>query len=50
MFDFGGGVGFRLTRLLGLQGEVRDYVGRAAAAHFPGLHHTVVQLGLGLHF
>ena len=50
VFDFGGGVGFRLTRLISLRAEVRDLIGRASAAAFPGLNHPIAQLGVGLHF
>ena len=50
VLGFGGGVDFRLTRLLSLRGEVRDFVSRAGMGGTEGRHHPVFVAGLGFHF
>lgn len=49
-FDFVGGADFRLTRLLSLRGEVRNYVTRPRFGDEPGRVLTLYQIGLGFHF
>ncbi len=48
--DFGGGLDIRLTRLLSLRGEARDYVTRAGVGGEVGRNHLIVQAGFALHF
>ena len=48
--DVAGGIDFRLTRLLSLRGEVRDYVTRANAGGFTGRNHAALDFGVGFHF
>jgi hypothetical protein len=48
--DFGGGVDFRVTRLLSIRCEGRDYVTRSDAGGFSGSHHAAVDVGVGFHF
>ncbi|MBZ5499938.1 MAG: hypothetical protein LAP85_26370 [Acidobacteriia bacterium] len=50
VFDFGGGVDFRLSRLFSLRGEVRDFIGGSGLSGTPGRHHLVSIGGLALHF
>jgi hypothetical protein len=47
---FGGGLDFRLTRLLSFRIEGRDFVTRSGLGGSGGMHHTVVQLGIAFHF
>jgi opacity protein-like surface antigen len=47
---FGGGVDLRLTRLLSLRGEVRDFVTRAGLGGITGRNHAVLQLGIAFRF
>jgi hypothetical protein len=49
VFELGGGVDFRMTRLLSLRGEVRDFVSQAGLA-VGGRNHTLFQGGIGFHF
>lgn len=49
-FDFGGGVDFRLTRLLSLRGDVRDFVTRSGLGSTTGRNHAIFQLGIAFHF
>jgi hypothetical protein len=48
--DFGGGMDFRLTRLLSLRGEARDFVTRPGLGGYQGRNHPALQLGIGFHF
>ena len=48
--DFGGGLDFRLTRLLSLRFEARDFVTRAGLGGASGMHRATIQLGVGFHF
>jgi len=48
--DFGGGIDFRLTRLLSIRCEGRDYVTRSNAGGFSGAHHAALDVGVGFHF
>jgi len=50
VFDFGGGMDFRLTRLLSLRGEVRDFATAKGLAGTAGHHHLVYDFGLAFHF
>jgi len=49
-FEFGGGVDIRLTRLLSLRGDVRDFVTRAGLGETMGRHHGIFQVGMAFHF
>jgi len=49
-FDFGGGVDIRLTRLLSLRGEVRDFVTYHDVGGETGRHHAIFQFGIAFHF
>jgi len=49
-FDFAGGADFRLTRLLSIRGEVRNFVTRPRFGDEPGRVLTLYQIGLGFHF
>jgi opacity protein-like surface antigen len=47
-FGVGGGVDFRVTRLVSFRGEYRDVMTRG---NFDGaVHHSLVMIGVGLHF
>jgi len=46
---FGGGLDFRLTRLLSLRGEVRDLTSSPQVG-FGGWHNLSTQFGFALHF
>jgi hypothetical protein len=48
--DFGGGLDFRLTRLLSLRFDLRDFVTRAGMGGSNGHHHGIFELGLAFHF
>lgn len=48
--DFAGGLDFRLTRLLSLRGEVRDFVSGGGFAGNAGRNHPIFQGGIGFHF
>jgi hypothetical protein len=48
--DFGGGIDFRLTRLLSIRVEGRDYVTRADAGGYTGRNHPAIDVGCGFHF
>lgn len=50
LLSFGCGADLRLTRLLSLRGQVRDFVGRAGLGGVEGRHHPVVSVGFGFHF
>jgi hypothetical protein len=49
-FSFGGGVDLRLTRLLSLRGDVRDFVTGAGLGGVTGRNHGIFQLGIAFHF
>jgi len=46
----GAGLDLRLTRLLSLRGEVRDFVTGSGPNQIDGRNHLIVQAGLGFHF
>lgn len=48
--DFGGGVDIRLTRLLSVRGEVRDFVSLSGLGGTSGRHHVIGQGGIAFHF
>jgi hypothetical protein len=50
VFDVGGGLDFRLTRLLSLRGEVRDFISGKNLGGASGRNHPVYELGLAFHF
>ncbi len=50
LFDFAGGLDLRVTRLLSLRGEARDFVTASRVAGASGRNHPVYQFGIGLHF
>jgi hypothetical protein len=47
---FGGGIDIRLTRLLSLRGDVRDFVTEAALGDVNGRNHGIFQFGIAFHF
>jgi hypothetical protein len=47
---FGGGLDLRLTRLLSLRGDVRDFVTRTGLGGVSGRNHAIVQVGIAFHF
>ena len=49
-FAFGGGVDFRMTRLISLRGEVRDYVTASRLGGVSGNNHVFALMGMGFHF
>jgi Outer membrane protein beta-barrel domain len=49
-FGFGGGIDFRLTRLLSLRAEGRDFVTRAGLGGESGHNHAFFTVGVGFHF
>ena len=48
--DFGGGLDFRLTRLLSLRGEARDFVTRTGYGTSTGHNSLFFTFGIGFHF
>lgn len=50
VFDFGGGVDFRLTRRISIRGEFRDYVTGAGLSGATGRHHGLPLGGVAFHF
>jgi hypothetical protein len=48
--DFGGGVDYRLTKLLGLRGEAWDFVSGSVLDPGSGRNFVLVEAGIGLHF
>jgi hypothetical protein len=48
--DFGGGVDYRLTKLLSLRGEARDFVSRHVLGTGSGRNFVLVEAGIGFHF
>jgi hypothetical protein len=49
-FGFGGGIDFRLTRLLSLRAEGRDFITRAGLGGETGHNHAFFTVGVGFHF
>jgi opacity protein-like surface antigen len=49
-FGFGGGIDFRLTRLLSLRGEGRDFLTRSGLGGSSGPNHSFFMVGIGFHF
>jgi len=47
---FGGGLDFRLTRLLSLRVEGRDFVTRTGLGGTAGRNHSMFQVGIAFHF
>jgi hypothetical protein len=50
VFDFGGGLDVRLTRLLSLRGESRDFISRQGLGGTTGRNHVMFQAGFAFHF
>jgi opacity protein-like surface antigen len=50
VFQFGGGVDFRLTKTLSIRGELRDYVTGSGLSGSTGPHHLVPLMGVAFHF
>jgi hypothetical protein len=48
--DFGAGLDIRLTRLLSLRTELRDYVARRGLGGYQGRNHPIYSLGIAFHF
>ena len=48
--DFGGGLDFRLTRLMSLRAEARDFVSGKGLGGVQGRHHPIFGFGVGFHF
>jgi hypothetical protein len=48
--DLAGGLDFRLTRLLSLRTEVRDYIASPRRGGIAGRNHVVYQWGVSFHF
>ena len=48
--DFGGGIDFRLTRLLSLRFDLRDFVTRSGLGGSGGMHHGLFDFGVAFHF
>jgi opacity protein-like surface antigen len=49
-FGFGGGIDFRLTRLLSLRAEGRDFITRSGLGGSSGPNHSFFMVGIGFHF
>jgi len=49
-FGFGGGLDFRLTRLLSLRAEGRDFITKAGLRGEQGRSHPFFTVGIGFHF
>ena len=49
-FGFGGGIDLRLTRLLSLRGDARDFVTKADLGGVTGRNHGIFQAGFAFHF
>ena len=48
--DFGGGLDFRLTRLVSLRAEARDFVTGRGLGGVEGRNHPIFSFGLGIHW
>lgn len=49
-FGLGGGLDLRLTRLLSLRADIRDFVTRAGLGEVTGRNHGIFQVGIAFHF
>jgi opacity protein-like surface antigen len=49
-FDFGGGLDFRLTRLVSLRVEACDFVTGRGLGGVEGRNHPIFSFGLGIHW
>jgi opacity protein-like surface antigen len=49
-FGFGGGIDFRLTRLLSIRGDARDFVTKEGLGGVTGRNHGIFQAGIAFHF
>jgi hypothetical protein len=47
---FGGGIDFRLTRLLSLRVDARDFLTEAGLGGVTGRNHAILQVGIAFHF
>ena len=50
VFDFGGGIDFRLQRFISVRAELRDYVTSSGLSGPTGHHHLMPVAGLAFHF
>jgi hypothetical protein len=50
IFDFGGGVDFRINRAFSIRGEFRDLVTGAGLPGATGRNHPVASPGVAIHF
>jgi hypothetical protein len=50
LVQFGGGLDFRVTRLLSLRIETRDFITRPGLGGYQGRNHPIFQFGMGFHF
>lgn len=50
IFQFGGGVDFRLVKRLSIRGELRDFVTGSGLSGSTGPHHVVPLIGVAFHF
>jgi hypothetical protein len=48
--DFGGGLDFRLTRLMSLRMEARDFISGEGLGGVEGHHHPIYGFGVGFHW
>lgn len=48
--NVGGGVDFRVTRLLSIRAEARDYITKKNYAGVEGSNHPLIQVGVAFHF
>jgi hypothetical protein len=48
--DFGGGIDFRLTRLLSFRADARDFITQADMGGISGRNHGIFQAGIAFHF
>lgn len=49
-FDAGGGIDFRLTQLLSLRADVRDFITRVHVGGITGRNHVMFPAGIAFHF
>jgi hypothetical protein len=47
---FGGGLDVRLSRLMSLRGEVRDFITERGLDGMDGINHVVFGFGIGFHW
>ena len=50
VLDFGGGIDYRLTKLLSIRAEARDFVSRRVLGPGSGQNFVLIEAGIGLHF